>query len=52
MARNPYVDSLSNVASEPALEVALNVVSVVVDIVVLYLLFTRPGSLWFHIRSR
>jgi hypothetical protein len=41
------IGSYSQLASYPRLYLGLNIALLLIDAIVLYLLFTRPGALWF-----
>jgi len=40
--------TLRDILEYPAVEIVLNIVSLGIDVVVAFLLFTKPGALWFR----
>ncbi len=43
-----FLVSVTETLKNPVIEIVLNVVALVIEAIAVYLLFTRPGSLWFH----
>jgi hypothetical protein len=43
-----FLGTIGEILSHPAIEIVLNVVTLVIDAVAAYLVFTKPGALWFR----
>jgi hypothetical protein len=43
-----FLGTIGEILSHPAIEIVLNVVTLVIDAVAVYLVFTKPGALWFR----
>ena len=43
-----FFGMLRDILEYPAVEIVLNIVSLRIDVVVAFLLFTKPGALWFR----
>ena len=43
-----FLGTMGEILSHPAIEFVLNIVTLAIDAVAMYLLFTKPGVLWFR----
>jgi hypothetical protein len=43
-----FLGTMGEMLSHPAIEIVLNVVTLAIDAVAVYLVFTKPGALWFR----
>jgi hypothetical protein len=43
-----FVGTIDEILSHSATEIVLNVATLAIDVVAMYLLFTKPGALWFR----